>query len=105
MIQRVGDRALEQLFHGSVKRLRSGEKIIESLQGIEEALNFVGPGEGLRIVPSWLTSGHGKGPIEEITDMSEDLKWCAAVLASTEVDIALRSIANDFATAIRDGGQ
>lgn len=105
VIQHVGERTLEKFFGGGVKRLSASKIVIEALEGIEEALDFVGPGEGLRVVPSGLTFGHGEGPVKKVADVRENLDRRAAILARLEIDVALRGVTNDFASAIGDGGQ
>ena len=56
-------------------------------------------------MPGGLSLGHGERPIEQISDMCEDLYGSAAILAGVEVDVGLRGVANNFAGAIGDGGE
>jgi hypothetical protein len=104
VIEDVGERALEKFFGRGMKRIRAGEKVIEALERVEEALDFVGPGEGRRVVPGGLPFGHGECPLEQVADVGENLGGGAAIVSCLEIDIALRGITNDFAGAIGDGG-
>ena len=84
--------------------LRTREKIIEAFEGIEETLHFVGPRQRFGVVPRRFTFGHGQRPVEEIADVREDLHGRAAILAGLIINVALGSIAEDFSSAIGDGG-
>lgn len=105
MVKSVGEWSLKQFLRRGIQLLRAGEKIVEALQRIEEALDLVGPRKRLRIVPRGLTLCRRESPIEEITNVGEDLNGCAAILAGVEIRETLRSIADDFAGAIGDCGQ
>jgi len=105
VIQNIGEGALEEFFGRCMKLPGASKVVIKALEGIEKALNFVGPRQGRRIMPSLLTFGHAEAPVEKIADVRKDLERGAAILACLEIDVALWSIADDFASAIGNRGQ
>jgi len=105
VMQGIGNGPLEEFVHRGVKRLGTREIVIEVLERVKEALDFVGPGERVGVMPSGLAFGHGETPIKEVADMREDLNRRAAILAGFEVNVGLRGVANDFAGTVGDGGQ
>jgi len=105
VIEGIGERALEEFFGRGVELLWAGEKVVEAFEGVEEALDFVRPGERSGIVPAGLAFGHGEGPVEEVADVGEDLDGSAAIVAGVEIGVGLRGVANNFAGAIGDSGQ
>ena len=105
MVEHIGDGTLEKFFGGDVELVGAGEIVVETLEGVEETLDFIGPGQGCGIMPSLLAFGHGQGPVEQIADVREDLHRSAAVLTGLKVDVALRGVANGFAGTIGYGGE
>jgi hypothetical protein len=58
VVEGIGDRALEELLGGGVKRFAAGEVVVEILEGLEEAVDLSRPRERLGIVPSLLAVSH-----------------------------------------------
>ncbi len=100
MIQRVGDRTLEEAFGGTVERLGRGQVIVEFLQSGEEALDFSVPGKRRGVVPGLLALRDGERPIEKVAQMGEDLRGRARLVADMESGEAGRSTAQSFSAAV-----
>ena len=105
VVQGVGDGALEEFFRGGVEGLWTGEIVIEFLECGKEAMDFVLPEQGLRIVPGGLALGHGERPIEEIAEVGEDMNGSARGLGGAEIGEGVWGAVNDFCAAIGDGGE
>jgi hypothetical protein len=71
--QRVGDRALEELFFGTSKGRVSTQSEVKLLKAGKKARDFGLPGKRDRRPPTMLAFAQPESPIEEIPDMSEDL--------------------------------
>jgi hypothetical protein len=73
MGQRVGDRTLEELFDGTLKGRVGAKDEVELLKAGEEARDLGLPRKGDRRAPMMLALAQPECPIEEISDMREDL--------------------------------
>jgi hypothetical protein len=58
MVEGIGDRALEELLGGGVKRFAAGEVVVEILEGLEEAVDLLRPRQRLGVVPSLFAISH-----------------------------------------------
>jgi hypothetical protein len=83
--------------------LRTRQEIVETFQGIETALNFLGPGKRAGVVPGFLSLSHRERPIEQIANMGDDFRRSATVLAGVEIGVGRRRIAESLVGAIGDG--
>ena len=64
VIECIGDGTLEKLFRGDVELRVAGKIVVETLQRVEETLDFIGPWQRRGIVPGGFAFGHGERPIE-----------------------------------------
>lgn len=69
----VGDGALEEALDGGVERSVGGQVGIEGLEGGEEALLLLRPGERLGVVPGLRAYGDGKRPVKKVAHVGQDL--------------------------------
>src|SRR5260370_11389506 len=100
MCQSVGYCALEHLFRRRVQRLIPLQVVVKCLERLEEALNFLVPGQGRRVVPGLISPSDGKSPIEQVAHVSEYSRRRASLLAGIKVGEALRRAAQSFPTAV-----
>ena len=105
VVEGVGDGTLKEFFGGGVEGFGTGEIVVELLEGSEKAVDFVLPAQGVGIVPCGLALGHGERPIEQITEVSEDLRGCARGFRGAEIGEGVWCAVEDFCTAIGDGGE
>lgn len=86
MGERVGHGSLEKLLGRSVQRRIGGQKGVESLERLKEAMLLVSPGERLRGVPAILPNGHTQRPLKEVAHVGQNLHGeTASVVESGEV--------------------
>src|SRR5215467_6575028 len=71
--QRVGDRTLKQLLQWGLQRLARAQVIVEGLQSGKEARLFLLPREWSGIIPLPPSIRHGKPPVHQVADVSQDL--------------------------------
>src|SRR5436190_422815 len=68
-----------------------------------EAAHVVGPGLWFRIVPLPAAFGHRQSPVEQVTNVRQNLTRGAATAATIERRESIRSSAHRFGAAIRMG--
>jgi hypothetical protein len=73
MGERIGHWALQQLLDRGVQRAAGGQKGIEALQRLEEALLLFGPDARLRGLPALLSDGRAQRPLEQVAHVSQNL--------------------------------
>ena len=98
--QRIGDRALKEFFRRAGERGIGGEIIIESLYGGEETPGAFVPSEWGGIVPVLFAVGLAERPVEQISQVREDLAADARGVAGAKFREAWRSALQYLAAAI-----
>ena len=102
--ERICDRALKKLFRRAGEGGVRGEIIIECFYRSEEALGAFIPRERRRIVPVLFAVGLAERPIEQISQVGEDLATGARGVAGAVFRKSWWSALQHFATAICERG-
>lgn len=96
----IGDRALEELCRGFVKRLGSGEIVVKGFQCGEETVYFDGPILRGGIAPGLLAARDGEPPIEEVIHVGQDFYGSARVIGDQQSTETRRCAAQRLCAAI-----
>ena len=105
VIERIGDRALEEALSGAVERLGRRQVVVELLDDSEKPFDFGVPLERCGVVPSLFALRDGQSPVKQVTHVGENLRWRAGLVADMERVKAVRRAAQGFPRAIGNGGE
>lgn len=83
--ERISDRALKQSFLSSGEWYAGIESLVKGSQSGKKASRSLLPREGRRVVPSFVPVGEGKRPVEQVTDVRQDLSGSASCLTRAKV--------------------
>src|SRR5208283_651623 len=103
--ERIRDRALKKFLGRAGKRRIGGEIIIERFYGCEETLSAFIPSERRGIVPVLFAVGLAERPVEQISQMREDLSASARGITGAVFRKTWWSALQHFASAIGERGE
>src|SRR5260370_6242848 len=105
MGQRVSHRALEEFLRRRAQGKIGRQVVVKRVQGLEEALHFLRPGQRCGITPLLLSLGYREGPIEQVAHVGKDPRRRAAPVASPVIGKTLRRTPQRLACPISQRGQ